>query len=99
MCGATRNMVIGKVNRLGLIRAPKLRPASCGILDVSGCRWPLEVESPEVIGRKLFCNAVQCDGSPYCNEHLAQSVAPYSRDLVRRTIKDTVRTLARARTA
>lgn len=39
-----------------------------GILDVTGCRWPLE-DDPAVIGGRAFCNAPQKPGRSYCPQH------------------------------
>lgn len=58
--------------------APKPRKGrAVGILDVTGCRWPLE-DNPALIGGKAFCNAAQVDGRPYCSEHCetARSTVP-----------------------
>lgn len=49
--------------------APKRHKGrAVGILDVTGCRWPLE-DNPALIGGRAFCNAPQKDGRPYCSEH------------------------------
>lgn len=61
-----------------------------GILDVTGCRWPLAEESASVIASKTFCNAPQCNGSAYCETHRKASRAPWSRDLIRSTIRGTM---------
>jgi GcrA cell cycle regulator len=58
----------------------------CGILQASGCRWPIDSD-PRVIGTHVFCNAAVDEGRSYCDAHARQNVAPYSTDLIRRTIK------------
>lgn len=129
-CGATKNMVIGKVHRLKLTRQAKARPAAvvalprvsrkpaakakrarplvpaaakvvqlpslkepaqprpegygCSIVDVTGCCWPVD-SSDTLPGGFAFCNGPQCDGSAYCAEHRLESVAAYSRELIRKT--------------
>lgn len=135
-CGATKNMVIGKIHRLklsrsvkprvvkvvalrqprkarpsapkvsvGLILLPAAEPAKprhsgygCSIVEVTGCRWPVE-DSPTLHGGFGFCNGPQCDGSSYCAEHRLESVAHYSRELIRKTISSTILTLKKARAA
>lgn len=66
-----------------------------GILDVKGCRWPTEAV-PGLIGTHAFCNAETDTGRSYCAEHLAMNKAPYSRDLIRSTVRQVVYTLKRA---
>lgn len=54
-----------------LFPSPAARPRkgrAVGILDVTGCRWPLE-DDPALIGGKAFCNAPQKHGRSYCAEH------------------------------
>ncbi len=58
----------------------------CGILDVTGCKWPLE-DDDRIIGGKAFCNSPKDEGCPYCAEHKAMSVADYSRELIRSTVR------------
>lgn len=49
-----------------------------GILDVTGCKWGVS-ESPDVIGRHLFCNAPRADGDDrYCPHHAQMNVSPSS---------------------
>jgi len=64
--------------------------APVGILDVTGCRWPVG-EDASVIGTKTFCNGDKMDGSSYCREHRAMHVASYSRTLIYETIRTTVK--------
>lgn len=55
------------------------RGSAVGILDVTGCRWPVG-EDVNVAGRHTFCNA-ETDGSPYCAHHherLKQKPVPKS---------------------
>lgn len=40
----------------------------CGIVDVTGCRWPVGYDE-SVPGRHLFCNHEQQEFSPYCAAH------------------------------
>jgi GcrA cell cycle regulator len=40
----------------------------CGILDVSGCRWPVGVNGG-VIGGHVFCNDHRDVTKPYCDDH------------------------------
>lgn len=58
----------------------------CGILQASGCRWAIG-HDPKVIGGHVFCNTATPDGHSYCETHARANVAPYSRDLIQRTIK------------
>lgn len=57
---------------------PAITPAvqqkgpAIGILDVTGCRWPLE-DDPAVIGGRSFCNAPQKEGRSYCAHHCRAS--------------------------
>lgn len=66
-----------------------------GILDVKGCRWPLD-PVPGLIGTHAFCDAETATGRSYCAEHLAMNRAPYSRDLIRSTVRQVVFTLKKA---
>lgn len=45
----------------------------CGIVDVTGCRWPVETDWA-VIGGYLFCNAHRENPKPYCDHHTAASI-------------------------
>lgn len=58
----------------------------CGILQASGCRWAIDSD-PKVIGTHVFCNAAVEEGRSYCEAHTRQSAAPYSADLIKRTLK------------
>lgn len=58
----------------------------CGILQASGCRWAIG-HDPKVIGGHVFCNEATPDGHSYCEAHARANAAPYSRDLIKRTIK------------
>lgn len=57
---------------------PSIAPAiqqkgpAIGILDVTGCRWPLE-DDPAVIGGRAFCNAPQKEGRSYCAHHCREA--------------------------
>ena len=57
------------------------------IVDVAGCKWPVREDS-DFIGGQAFCNHTKRDdGSPYCPFHAAESVASYSRALIRKTTR------------
>jgi GcrA cell cycle regulator len=58
--------------------APQTGPA-VGILDVTGCKWPI-AEDASLIGGKAFCNHARKDGKPYCAFHAreARSTQPVS---------------------
>ena len=58
---------------------------SCGILDVTGCRWPIATDH-DIIGGHAFCNHSTGAGKPYCEFHTRESVASYSQKLIRKTI-------------
>ena len=66
--------------------ARRQKGRAVGILDVTGCRWPV-ADDPALIGGQAFCNAAQKDGSSYCSHHAREAVAPYSRELIRKTVK------------
>lgn len=66
----------------------------CGILDVTGCKWPLEFD-PTIVGGHAFCNAETRDGAPYCATHTRESVASYSQKLIKSTIRDAVHVYTR----
>lgn len=51
---------------------PAQKGPAIGILDVTGCRWPLE-DDPAVIGGRSFCNAPQKSGRSYCAAHCRAS--------------------------
>jgi hypothetical protein len=57
-----------------------------GLLDVTGCKWPIH-EDASLIGGYAFCNHSKGDGSSYCEYHAREAVADYSRALIRKTIK------------
>lgn len=63
-----------------------------GVLDVTGCRWPV-ADNPKVIGGRVFCNAKKRDGSSYCCDHAETNRASYSRELIRQTVKATLHIL------
>lgn len=55
------------------IPAPKPRRGrAIGILDVTGCRWPVD-DDARLAGGKAFCNAPQMPGRSYCPHHAAAS--------------------------
>jgi hypothetical protein len=69
-----------------------------GILDVTGCRWPVG-EDAAVPGRHTFCNGPQRDGSSYCAEHSKARVAEGSRETIRQTIRSSLHLVRKARAA
>ena len=63
-----------------------LKPGvECGILDVTGCKWPVRDE-PKFAGGHAFCNGELHDHR-YCEFHAQMSAASYSDELIRRTTK------------
>ena len=56
---------------------PQQRGPAVGILDVTGCKWPVGKESG-VAGSHTFCNCPRKAGKPYCAEHAkaARSTLP-----------------------
>jgi GcrA cell cycle regulator len=74
-----------------LIPAKPAKPAyvpgtPVGILDVTGCKWAVS-ESPDVIGRHLFCNAPKAEGHDrYCPHHAEMNVSKTSEATIKRTI-------------
>lgn len=58
---------------------------SCGIVDVTGCKWPVGYD-PHVAGGHLFCNSELHD-SRYCEFHAQESRASYSTELIVKTMK------------
>ena len=75
-------------------RMPKVRPRenptlklgrSCGIVDVTGCKWPVGFDA-HVAGGHLFCNSELHD-SRYCEFHACESRASYSTELIVKTMK------------
>jgi GcrA cell cycle regulator len=59
------------------------------IVDVTGCRWPV-ADNPDFVGGVAFCNHGQRENSPYCEYHARVNVAPYSREAICRTIKQSL---------
>ena len=54
----------------------------CGILDVTGCRWPVGTDA-SVPGRHLFCNREKPVSSSYCEAHIPKPgtmSAPFNGD-------------------
>ena len=47
------------------------RAGPCGILDVTGCKWP--VRESNKVPTHLFCNAPRAGQGPYCAAHAAQA--------------------------
>jgi hypothetical protein len=74
--------------------APQRGPA-VGLLDVTGCKWPV-AEDASLIGGHAFCNHAKADGKPYCPYHVEESIAEYSAELKRRTFKSPNFVLKRA---
>jgi hypothetical protein len=73
---------------------PRTGPA-VGLLDVTGCKWPVAKDA-SLIGGHAFCNHAKADGKPYCPYHVNASIAPYSAELKRRTFKSLQFLLKRA---
>ena len=71
------------------VPAPLSGPA-VGLLDVTGCKWPLH-EDASLIGGYAFCNHDKDEGSSYCPYHAREAVADYSRTLIDRTVKAAMR--------
>lgn len=70
-----------------IVSAPVVVPDQgqlASIVDVSGCRWPVR-DDPAFVGGVAFCNHAQREGSPYCEYHARENVAPWSADAIRRT--------------
>lgn|SRR5574341_775395 len=56
--------------------------APCSIIDVTGCKWPVEA-APHMPGGHLFCNAARPLNQSYCAAHQARAVGgqlPISED-------------------
>jgi hypothetical protein len=57
---------------------PRTGPA-VGILDLTGCKWPVEYD-PSLIGSYAFCNHTRRDEkSPYCAHHARVAVSDLPR--------------------
>ena len=67
---------------------------SCGIVDVTGCKWPVGFDAHVARGH-LFCNSELHD-SRYCEFHACASRASYSTELVTRTYKQALHTHKRS---
>lgn len=65
------------------------------IVDVTGCKWPVR-DDPEFVGGIACCNHATDEGKPYCPYHTQESIATYSRTLIRKTVKDAIKTVKRA---
>lgn len=59
--------------------------APCGILDVTGCKWAVGFDEA-LIGKHVFCNSPKHD-ERYCEFHVKESVASYSAELIKKTLK------------
>lgn len=74
----------------GFILKPKPVPEpsagdGVGILEVTGCRWPISDDKANRHEHR-FCNhLVEGDGS-YCAHHKQMNVASYSQTLIKKTI-------------
>jgi GcrA cell cycle regulator len=49
-----------------------------GLLDVTGCKWPI-AEDASLIGGQAFCNCARKPGKPYCSEHAAMAYDPVKK--------------------
>lgn len=61
-----------------IVAAPQRLPAlpAVGILDVTGCKWPLHVDR-SIIGGHAFCNAAKDERGPYCHFHMTNAGEKY----------------------
>ncbi|MCC7166306.1 MAG: global cell cycle regulator GcrA-like protein [Rhodospirillales bacterium] len=82
--GVSKNAVVGKAHRLGLIsrpspikRIPLPPPPKMVAIGGRACSWPIgDPRKPDF----RFCNSPAMPGKPYCHEHAAVAyVAPKSR--------------------
>jgi hypothetical protein len=92
-----KKRVLNKEKRAYTFRTapePQRGPA-VGLLDVTGCKWPVAKDA-SLIGGHAFCNHPKADGSSYCPYHVQASIAPYSAELKRRTVKSLHFVLKRA---
>lgn len=83
---------------LPAIAVDVLKGPAIGILDVTGCRWPVGADEA-IIGRHTFCNADCQEGQSYCPEHRRENKAAYSRTFINKTTRSAIKTLARRRAA
>lgn len=61
--------------------APPPRPShAVGILDVTGCKWPIG-EDPRLIGGQAFCDHSKKDGAVYCEFHASLAYDPTVKPL------------------
>lgn len=72
-------------HRTPTVPAPDLGHLA-SIVDVTGCKWPVK-DDPDFVGGVAFCNHAKDENSAYCPYHRQQSVASYSRELIRKTTK------------
>lgn len=70
----------------------------CGILEVTGCRWPVSSDDARKDEHR-FCNAAQHKGSSYCEAHAHEATASYSQSLIRRTTRSVIAILKKAQAA
>ena len=72
MLGITKNAVIGKVHRIGLVqRNPTAKPEPRrNVFEFSGpsCMWPFGHQNDDNFH---FCGARPVPGRPYCADHAA----------------------------
>lgn len=77
-----------KPRRKRVIDLPSIPPpdfsSAVGIVEVTGCRWAVGY-NPEIPGGHLFCNHGTDEGQSYCEFHMRENVASYSRKLIRKT--------------
>lgn len=67
------------------------------IVDVTGCRWPVR-DDESYVGGVAFCNHAT-DGKTYCPYHHQESIASYSKALIKKTISNTLYTLTKREAA
>lgn len=80
---------------LPAIPASSRQTRAVGILDATGCKWPI-ADNHHLIGGIECCNHTPKDGRPYCEYHTSMSRASYSTTLIRETIKGALHVYKRA---
>ncbi|HVC55570.1 MAG TPA: GcrA family cell cycle regulator [Stellaceae bacterium] len=72
--GVTKNAVIGKVHRIGLVPRVVIErpPQRRNVFDFNGliCMWPIGHPGDEDFH---FCGTPPVDGKPYCAKHAGQA--------------------------
>lgn len=73
---------------------PKRPRRAIGILDVTGCKWPVGY-NVNVPGGHTFCNAALHDDR-YCEYHVKESGAHWSDELIKKTVNSVLSSMKRA---